>query len=220
MIPVVCIVGRSGSGKTTLLEALLPELQRRGYVVAAIKDCRHGFVMDHEGKDTWRLYRAGAQHVLLTDPTQTGLVTRLDQGNALDDLIGRLIPDCDVVIAEGFKTAAAPKIELVRAACSSEPVCAGDPLLIGLISDVPGLDLGVPRLGLDDTAGLAALIERELILPARRELLMDLRVDGKKVELKPFVRKMIAGALLGQLDALTDATGRRVSLRLRLPEKD
>ncbi|MEI8173543.1 MAG: molybdopterin-guanine dinucleotide biosynthesis protein B, partial [Deltaproteobacteria bacterium] len=58
-IPIVSIVGRSNTGKTTLIEKMIPELKRRGYVVATIKHNIHGFDIDHEGKDSWRHKKAG-----------------------------------------------------------------------------------------------------------------------------------------------------------------
>jgi len=53
--PIISIVGKSNSGKTTLLEKLIPELVKRGYRVATIKHNVHGFDIDHEGKDSWRI---------------------------------------------------------------------------------------------------------------------------------------------------------------------
>jgi hypothetical protein len=58
--PVLAVCGFSGSGKTTLLEAAIPHLIARGLAVAAIKHDSHGFVVDKEGKDSDRLFRAGA----------------------------------------------------------------------------------------------------------------------------------------------------------------
>src|SRR3989304_3943270 len=60
MPPIVSILGKSGAGKTTLLEALIPALARRGYRTAVIKHTSHGFDLDREGKDSYRLQKAGA----------------------------------------------------------------------------------------------------------------------------------------------------------------
>ena len=65
MIPIVSIVGRSNTGKTTLIEGIIPELKKQGYRVATIKHNRHGFEVDHEGKDSWRHRRAGAAMTVL-----------------------------------------------------------------------------------------------------------------------------------------------------------
>ena len=60
MIPILSIVGKSNSGKTTLLEKLITELTGRGWRVATIKHNKHGFNIDHEGKDSYRHKKAGA----------------------------------------------------------------------------------------------------------------------------------------------------------------
>ncbi|MBI3353732.1 MAG: molybdopterin-guanine dinucleotide biosynthesis protein MobB, partial [Nitrospirae bacterium] len=43
MIPIVSIVGRSNSGKTTLIEKIIPLLVKKGYRIATVKHCSHGF---------------------------------------------------------------------------------------------------------------------------------------------------------------------------------
>jgi molybdopterin-guanine dinucleotide biosynthesis protein B len=62
MVPIVSIVGKTNSGKTTLIEGLVLELKKRGYRVGVIKHDVHGVKLsdvDTEGKDTWRLKKAG-----------------------------------------------------------------------------------------------------------------------------------------------------------------
>lgn len=64
-LPIIGICGFSGAGKTTLIEAILPELRERGLQVAVVKhDCRD-VMMDRPGKDSYRLYEAGADVFLL-----------------------------------------------------------------------------------------------------------------------------------------------------------
>ena len=62
MIPIVSIVCKSNSGKTTLLEKIIADLTHRGYRIATIKHNRHGFDIDHEGKDSYRHKRRSAHH--------------------------------------------------------------------------------------------------------------------------------------------------------------
>ncbi|MEK6558347.1 MAG: molybdopterin-guanine dinucleotide biosynthesis protein B, partial [Candidatus Margulisiibacteriota bacterium] len=71
--PILSIAGHSNSGKTTLIERLIPELSRLGYRVGTIKHDAHNFVMDHEGKDTWRMSQAGAQTVVIASATQMAM---------------------------------------------------------------------------------------------------------------------------------------------------
>ena len=59
----VAFIGWSGSGKTTLLEKLLPRMAQGGRTVGYMKTDAHGFTMDRPGKDTARLFDAGANLV-------------------------------------------------------------------------------------------------------------------------------------------------------------
>jgi molybdopterin-guanine dinucleotide biosynthesis protein B len=62
----------------------------------------------------------------------------------------------DIVLAEGYRGEEKPKIEVVRAAQSSEPICELDELL-ALVTDL-SLSLAVPQFDLDDAVGLVDLI--------------------------------------------------------------
>ncbi|MFA7176706.1 MAG: molybdopterin-guanine dinucleotide biosynthesis protein B, partial [Smithellaceae bacterium] len=73
MIPIVSIVGKSNSGKTTLLEKIIADLTHRGYRIATIKHNRHGFDIDHEGKDSYRHKKAGAHTTVVSSPHQLAL---------------------------------------------------------------------------------------------------------------------------------------------------
>ena len=71
--PIICIVGKKQSGKTTFMEKLVPELMALGISVGTIKHDAHSFDMDHEGKDSWRHRRAGAETVVISSPTQIAI---------------------------------------------------------------------------------------------------------------------------------------------------
>jgi molybdopterin-guanine dinucleotide biosynthesis protein B len=164
MIPVVSVVGKSNSGKTTLLEKLIKELTRRGRRVVTIKHDAHSFDIDHEGKDTWRHFQAGAYATLISSPAKFAMVHRVEEELDLDQLVAQLGGDADIVITEGYKRAAKPKIEVVRRARSTEPVCDVSEL-IALATDVDTLDLGVPRFDINDFEGLCDLIEATFLTP-------------------------------------------------------
>ncbi|HXT51259.1 MAG TPA: molybdopterin-guanine dinucleotide biosynthesis protein MobB, partial [Thermoanaerobaculia bacterium] len=58
---VVGVAGWSGSGKTTLLERVVPALVADGLSVVVVKHDAHGLALDVAGKDSDRLFRAGAE---------------------------------------------------------------------------------------------------------------------------------------------------------------
>jgi molybdopterin-guanine dinucleotide biosynthesis protein B len=99
MISAVSIVGKSNSGKTTLIEKLIRELKKRGYRVATIKHNRHGFDIDHEGKDSWRHKKAGAQITVIASPIQVAVIEDTERDYEISELIENYIHDNYIAIA-------------------------------------------------------------------------------------------------------------------------
>jgi len=123
MKPIVSIVGRTNSGKTTLIEKLIPELKKRGYKVGVIKHTKHQFEIDHPGKDTWRMTKAGADTVVIVSDKKLAMIRTTNNEpltTNLYELVEWLFPDVDIVITEGYKRENKPKIEVTR---SGELLC-------------------------------------------------------------------------------------------------
>jgi molybdopterin-guanine dinucleotide biosynthesis protein B len=200
MVPIVSIVGKSDSGKTTLIEKLVPELSWRGYKVATIKHDVHGFEVDREGKDSWRHRKAGARCTVISSPQQLALLRDMDHDATLDEIRSRFIDDVHLIITEGYKREAAPKVEIFRKAVHTEPLCVQEDNLVALVSDAD-IDLGVPRLDLDDIGALADIIEDKFLKePCPR--VVKLSVNGNHVFLKPFIETMIKKSITGIIAAL------------------
>ena len=157
MTKVLAVAGVKNSGKTTLMERLTAGLTGRGLQVAVIKHDGHAFAPDRPGTDTARALEAGAYGCAVFDGGKYQLVKRVPVSER--ELMGHF-PEADLILLEGFKASAWPKLEVVRAGNSSVPVC--DPAtLVALVTDVPGLELpGVPRVELADWAALTELIWR------------------------------------------------------------
>ena len=168
MAPIVSIVGKSDAGKTTLLERLVSELTARGYCIGTIKHDVHGFDIDHEGKDIWRHKHAGAHTVTISSPKKVAVIKDVETEETIDGLASKYFQDADIILTEGYKNEHKPKIEVFRSQAHDEPLCRDDDSLVALVSDIP-LDLGVPRLELDDIKGLADLVEERFLFANRRE---------------------------------------------------
>ena len=98
--PVLALCGLSGSGKTTLLEAAIPSLVQRGLAVAVVKHTSHDFEVDRPGKDSERLFRAGAT-ISLRGPQQQ--FERRAAALPLEVTLARLACDHDLLLVEGHK---------------------------------------------------------------------------------------------------------------------
>ena len=110
--PVLAICGYSGSGKTTLIEAIVPGLVAKGLRVVVVKHDIHGLQVDRPGKDSDRLYQAGAD-VHLEGPEQT-LVRAHAPHAELPALLEGLCHHYDIVLVEGRKHSPLEKVWLLR----------------------------------------------------------------------------------------------------------
>ena len=162
MVPVVSIVGKSNSGKTTLIEKMISELVRRGYRVATIKHNRHGFEIDHEGKDSWRHKRAGARTTVIASPLRVAVVEDVDRDLDIGELVDRYIRNADIVLSEGFKKNPFPKIEVNRSQMNQALLCSPADNLLAVCSDRP-LTAGVPCLDINDIDGLVDIVESRFL---------------------------------------------------------
>ena len=153
----LCIVGQRHVGKTTLIERLLPELRRRGYRVATVKRPAHHFDFDLPGKDSRRHFEAGAEASVVYADDKVALVRRTARPPRLEQILAECLPDADLVLVEGHKTSALPKIEVFRTGTHPLPLYDGQPAWLAIASDAP-LDLGIPWLNLSDAASIADFI--------------------------------------------------------------
>ena len=160
-LPLLAFVGRSGSGKTTLLTRLIPRLMERGLHVAVVKHSpEHNVETDVPGRDTYRLFEAGAAHVSLVARDRVVHTHRCD---AEPDLEGVLegVSGVDLVLLEGYKRRDVDKIEVIRRAYDPAPI-EGVARRIACVTDVVGLVVGCPLFGLEDDAALADFVLRWL----------------------------------------------------------
>ena len=155
------IAGYSGSGKTTLIEKLIPVFTARGLRVSLIKHAHHTFDVDQPGKDSWRHRHAGCAEVLITSSRRWALMHEL-RGTAeptLPELVAHL-SDCDLLLIEGFKHEAIPKLEVHRAVVGEPLLFPHDNHITALASDAT-VDTMLPQFSLDDITGIAAFIEQQ-----------------------------------------------------------
>lgn len=155
---VIGMAGWSGSGKTTLVEKLIPKFTARGLRVSVIKHAHHGFDLDKPGKDSYRHREAGALQVLMLSNDRWVLMHELRGAPepTLDEQL-RLLAPCDLVLIEGYKEAAVPKIEIHRPALGKPPLWPENPHVIAVASDAT-IECPLPCLPLNDPAAIAAFI--------------------------------------------------------------
>jgi molybdopterin-guanine dinucleotide biosynthesis protein B len=153
------VAGWSGSGKTTLLKRLIPELVARGVTVSTVKHAHHEFDVDVPGKDSYEHRAAGATEVMVSSARRWAVVHELrgDEELTLPEILKRLGP-VDLVLIEGFKREGHDKLEVYRAGVGKPPLYPDDPHIVAVASDAPVPGLRLPRLDLDDVAGIADFV--------------------------------------------------------------
>lgn len=116
-LPLLGITAWSGTGKTTLLKQLIPELRKREIRVGMIKHTHHDMDVDKPGKDSYELRKAGADQTLVASQQRWALITETPELPELDlyYLASRFdTSKLDLILVEGFKSEAIPKIALYR----------------------------------------------------------------------------------------------------------
>ena len=155
------VIGWKNSGKTGLMERLVAEITGRGFSVSTVKHVHHDVDLDIPGKDTFRHRKAGATETVLASAHRFALM-REHRGAEpeLTEVLSRLAP-VDLVLVEGYKRDAHPKVEVWRAETGHPLIQPGDQLVRAVATDA-ALSLPVPVLDLNDTAEVADFILREV----------------------------------------------------------
>ena len=171
---MMSVIGRKNAGKTTLLVALAAELARRKFRVMTIKHGTHPADTDQRGKDSWRHWHEGhAERVLMEGPGQRVLWEKTEAESDPVALARRYLDGADIVLVEGYKRAALPKIEVYRLAAGAAPLF--DPAVhtatdwVAMVTDNPAYRAEFPVFRFSDTAWLVTLAnlawDRAKILP-------------------------------------------------------
>lgn len=154
----------SGIGKTTLLTSLIPVLVLHGVRLSVIKHAHHTFDIDHPGKDSYRLREAGAVQMLLGSQNRWALITersRTEEGKReikLCDLLPHMdTTQIDLILVEGFKQEAIPKIEVYRPSLDRPLLADSDPNVIAIATDGEVQSL-LPLLDLNDPITIADFV--------------------------------------------------------------
>lgn len=154
------VTGWKNSGKTGLMERLVAEITGRGFSVSTVKHAHHAFDVDQPGRDSYRHRSAGAHEVLLASGKRIALMQELRGAPEpkLEVLLARLTP-VDLVLVEGYKREAHPKIEAHRVSTGQALIAPGDDSIRAVASDVAQeLSLDRPVFDLDDTTGIVDFV--------------------------------------------------------------
>ncbi len=161
---VLCVCGRKHSGKTTLVCRLIEALRRDGYAVAALKHDGHDCYADAPGSDTARFAAAGAASTAIFTDTRYSL--HIGKAAGVEELIQTLCErggTPDLLLIEGLKASAYPKIELASGGGGDQSICTGAPPVLLATEETPRDGLACRAFGRDDIAGICGWIEETIL---------------------------------------------------------
>lgn len=158
-VPLLGFAAYSGTGKTTLLEALLPKLTETGLRIGVLKHAHHNFDVDKPGKDSYRLRKAGASQMLISSRNRHALMTETPDAEAdFEHLLSRFDHQAlDLILVEGCKNIAFPKIELNRQEVGKPWLHPSDDNIIAIASDSE-LDVAIPTMSINDLDAIKQFI--------------------------------------------------------------
>ncbi|MCE7587018.1 bifunctional molybdopterin-guanine dinucleotide biosynthesis adaptor protein MobB/molybdopterin molybdotransferase MoeA [Vibrio fluvialis] len=158
-LPLLGFAAYSGTGKTTLLEALVPKLTTAGLRLGILKHAHHNFDIDKPGKDSYRLRKAGASQMLIASRNRFALMTETPDAEAeFDYLLQRFdAQQLDVILVEGCKNIAFPKIELHRAEVGKPWLYPNDDNIIAIAADET-VESSLPQMNINDLDAIAKFV--------------------------------------------------------------
>jgi molybdopterin-guanine dinucleotide biosynthesis protein MobB len=149
---VLLVIGAHESGKTTVAVKLIEALVKEGLKVGSLKHTDHEYETDVPGKDSQRHKAAGAEPAVLVAGRRSAVHRGPTEISASDPSAGAArareapalsaflegeygLGACDVLVVEGFRGEAYPKIEVCRAATGRAPLCESDPDVVAVVTD-------------------------------------------------------------------------------------
>ncbi|MCX2757634.1 bifunctional molybdopterin-guanine dinucleotide biosynthesis adaptor protein MobB/molybdopterin molybdotransferase MoeA [Vibrio sp. Sgm 22] len=158
-LPLLGFAAYSGTGKTTVLEALLPLLTDAGLKVGVLKHAHHDFDVDKPGKDSYRLRKAGANQMLIASRNRHVMMTETPEAEAdFDYLLTRFDTNTlDLILVEGCKNIAFPKIELHRDEVGKPWLYPNDNNIIAIAADSQ-VESDLPQMAISDLEAIRDFI--------------------------------------------------------------
>jgi molybdopterin-guanine dinucleotide biosynthesis adapter protein len=161
---IIGLAGWSGSGKTTVITKVIPRLIARGVVVSTLKHAHHGFDLDQPGKDSFFHRAAGATEVIIASAKRFAILHELRDEPEWDlpDLVAKMAP-VDLVLVEGYKRDAFPKLEIHRAANGKPLIHPEDKHIVAIASDIALPAAKVPVIDLNDIEAIADMLLKHAV---------------------------------------------------------
>ncbi|MEA4973193.1 MAG: molybdopterin-guanine dinucleotide biosynthesis protein B [Candidatus Metalachnospira sp.] len=158
---ILAVSGVKNSGKTTLITKLIKEFNKNKIKVAVIKHDGHDFSYDVPKTDTFSCFEAGAYATAVFSNNKY-MVVKKERQTSVDQLKD-FFPEADIILLEGMKNSAYPKIEVIRKSVSNKSVVSGGNLL-AIATDMTAheLNTNVNVVDINDAGLIAEFVYKEM----------------------------------------------------------
>ena len=226
---IIGIYGNTDAGKTNFVERLIGSLVKKGYAVSSVKHTPHKKSIDREGKETWKHWKAGSDPVVFASGVETTTIQHSE--TSADEISKRILReyDPDVLVFQGFKGGAFPKVAIGEVAPRKGTVMT-NPTLSRLVkhietevayervlAELPGLDCG--KCGFDCRGLAGEVVKGKRKVSACKELSdldVGIFVDGRRIAAGTFVSSIVHRTVHGMLSTLKGfEPGKDVEIRLK-----
>ncbi len=191
---LIAVSGFKDTGKSTLCRALLGRLKARGFRVGYIKRTQE-FVASEPNTDSGAACGLGVDALLWGEGSFRYESTSCDfESVSPAEVASRFFPDADVVILEGGKEMALPKIWVLEPD-GEKPDYPG----IFALYDRFGSGNGAERYGADEIDRLASDIAAKI---SRVRRSVRAYIGDRELPMKDFVADFVGGGVKGMLRSL------------------
>lgn len=214
---VFAFIGFSKCGKTLLIKKLISEFKKRGFSVAAIKHCPHGFDIDPKTKDSWIFFNEGANPVGLDSPQKLAVFRVHSPQLDIKRIATEYMKNVDIVFVEGNgNDNSLKKIQVMRQGIS-EKLKSDLNESIAVVSDIK-LDLDKPVFHPSQISQIADFIESKF---ETQKSSVSLKVDGTSIPTNRFVQKIFINTIMGMISSLDgiNENPERITITLSLANK-
>ena len=165
-VPVFGITGWKNSGKTLLTTRLITHFSEAGLRVGAIKHAHHSFEIDHEGRDSYKMRQAGARQIAVVSQYRWAMISELQDDPEPDfETVLAQFAGFDLVLVEGYKQLAFPKIEARSSFQKTRQSLAKDRSdIVAIASDCEEGRGELPLFAPDDIVAIGQFIRQHLAL--------------------------------------------------------
>ncbi|GAG64005.1 unnamed protein product, partial [marine sediment metagenome] len=176
----------------------------------------HDHEIDIPGKDSYKIKKAGAETIIISSPKKISMVKDVSNNEIdLGLLAFKYLENVDLILTEGYKKQAFPKIEVMRSEVSKEPICSPKEVM-AFICDFH-MKSSRPVFETVDIRKVTDFIEDRFLMK-RKKTKINLLIGEKRIPLKGFVQDFMVNTVKGMILSLK-GVDKKKKIYIRIEEE-